>query len=122
MPTPRLLLIGVPLFIVLTAAFYFVLHPELMRAPRVKVAAAAPVPVTNVPTENNGPGGHMRAIFAQLGLTDAQKMQIAQIRQTTTDRQQRRAAIMNVLTPDQRTKFQQLRAAQDAPPPSPPAP
>jgi Spy/CpxP family protein refolding chaperone len=52
----------------------------------------------------------MQRMFDQLGLTDAQKQQIAQIRQTVTDRQQRREAIRNVLTPEQQAKWEQLRA------------
>lgn len=59
---------------------------------------------------NGQRGQHMRQMFAQLGLTDAQKQQIQQIRQTVTDRQQRREQIMSVLTPDQRAKLEQLRA------------
>jgi len=58
----------------------------------------------------NGGGQHMQQMFAQLDLTDAQKQQLNQIRQTVTDRKQRREQIMNVLTPDQRAKFEQLRA------------
>jgi Spy/CpxP family protein refolding chaperone len=54
--------------------------------------------------------GHMQRFFDQLGLSDAQKQQIAQIRQTVTDRQQRRDAIRAVLTPDQQAKFDQMRA------------
>ncbi len=65
--------------------------------------------------QHGGPGGdgqrgqRMQQMFAQLGLTDAQKQQIKQIRQSTTDRQQRREAIMKILTPEQQAKFQELR-------------
>jgi hypothetical protein len=52
----------------------------------------------------------MQRFYDQLGLTQSQKDQIAQIRQTVTDRQQRRDAIRNVLTPDQQTKWDQMRA------------
>lgn len=47
---------------------------------------------------------------AELGLTDAQKQQIEQIRQTVTDRTQRRAAIMAILTPEQQAKMEQMRS------------
>jgi Spy/CpxP family protein refolding chaperone len=46
--------------------------------------------------------------FAQLGLTDAQKEQIKQIRASVTDRKERREQIMNVLTPDQKAKLREL--------------
>jgi Spy/CpxP family protein refolding chaperone len=48
-------------------------------------------------------------MVAQLGLTDAQKDQIRQIRANVTDRQQRHQQIMNILTPDQKNKLQELR-------------
>jgi Spy/CpxP family protein refolding chaperone len=52
----------------------------------------------------------MQQMAAALGLTDAQKAQMEQIRQTVTDRAQRRAAIMAILTPEQQAKMQQMRA------------
>ena len=51
----------------------------------------------------------LKAMFAQLGLTDAQKEQIKQIRASVTDRKERREEILNVLTPDQKAKLQELR-------------
>jgi Spy/CpxP family protein refolding chaperone len=51
----------------------------------------------------------MQQILSQLNLTDAQKQQIDQIRQTVTDRRERHEEIMKVLTPDQQAKFEQLR-------------
>jgi Spy/CpxP family protein refolding chaperone len=48
-------------------------------------------------------------MMTQLGLTDAQKDQIKQIRATVADRQQRHQQIMSVLTPEQKTKLQELR-------------
>jgi len=61
-----------------------------------------------------GGGQRMQQMMAQLGLTPEQQQQIQQIRATITDRQQRRDAIMQVLTPDQQAKFQQLRAQMRA--------
>jgi len=46
--------------------------------------------------------------FAQLGLTDAQKDQIKQIRASVTDRKERREQIVNVLTADQKAKLHEL--------------
>jgi Spy/CpxP family protein refolding chaperone len=45
-----------------------------------------------------------------LGLTDEQKQKIEQIRSTVTDRKERRAQIMQVLTPEQAAKWEQMRA------------
>ena len=77
-------------------------------------AAAAPAtPTDNAPATNgNGRrhGGGGQRLFSQLGLSADQQKQIQQIRSTITDRQQRRDAIMKVLTPDQQAKLQQLRA------------
>lgn len=69
-----------------------------------------PGPDNGQPQGPGGRGARMQQIYDQLGLTDAQKQQIAQIRQTVTDRQQRREAIRNVMTPEQQTQFDQLRA------------
>jgi len=52
----------------------------------------------------------MAEMATTLGLTDAQKQQIEQIRKTTTDRDQRRAAIKAILTPEQQAKMDQMRA------------
>lgn len=123
MKTPQFLLFGVPILVVILAVSYVLTRPHLQRhAGPAKVDEAATS--TNQPAvgDSSTPGGRMRFILGQLNLTDAQKMQIAQIRQNTTDHQQRRAAIMNVLTPEQRAKFQQLRTAAGAPPPPAPAP
>jgi Spy/CpxP family protein refolding chaperone len=49
-------------------------------------------------------------LFDQLNLTPDQQQQIQTIRTTITDRQERREAMMKVLTPDQQAKLQQLRA------------
>ena len=51
----------------------------------------------------------IKQAFAQLGLTDAQKEQIKQIRASVTDRKERREEILNVLTPDQKAKLRELR-------------
>src|SRR5580658_4523065 len=50
----------------------------------------------------------IKEVFAQLNLTDEQKQQIKQIRQTVTDKTQRRQQIMAVLTPDQKQKLRQF--------------
>jgi Spy/CpxP family protein refolding chaperone len=50
----------------------------------------------------------MKAIFAQLNLTDDQKQQIREIRQTVTDPAQRHQEVMAVLTPDQKEKLKEL--------------
>ncbi len=42
-----------------------------------------------------------------LGLTDAQKQQIQQIRQSTTDKKERRQEIAAVLTPEQKAMIRQ---------------
>jgi len=63
---------------------------------------------------HKGNGKRMQQIFAQLGLSADQQKQIDQIRATITDHKQRREAIMQVLTPDQQAKFQQLRAQMQA--------
>ncbi len=59
--------------------------------------------------QGGGRGAGMQRMFDQLGLTDDQKQQIAQIRQTVTDRQERRDAIQKVLTPEQQAKWQEMR-------------
>jgi Spy/CpxP family protein refolding chaperone len=90
--------------------------PDTAPAPEAStnVSADAPPqpPVTN-PQGNpgqNGRGQHMQQMFAQLGLSADQQQQIQQIRSSITDRQQRHDAIMKVLTPDQQSKLQALRA------------
>jgi Spy/CpxP family protein refolding chaperone len=45
----------------------------------------------------------------ELDLTDAQKQRIAELRQSLTDRRERREAVLNVLTPEQRTRLKELR-------------
>lgn len=82
--------------------------------PPAQTAMTPPTPpgngYNNGQPGQGGRGAGMQRMFDQLGLTDAQKQQIAQIRQTITDRQQRRDAIRNVLTPEQQTQWDQLRA------------
>jgi Spy/CpxP family protein refolding chaperone len=46
-------------------------------------------------------------VLQQLGLSDAQKAQIKQIRQSTPKGKERRQAIMAVLTPEQKTQLKQ---------------
>lgn len=52
----------------------------------------------------------MQQMATELGLTDAQKQQMEDIRKTIPDRAQRHAAIMAILTPDQQAKMEQMRA------------
>jgi Spy/CpxP family protein refolding chaperone len=52
--------------------------------------------------------GHHQHLLAQLDLTDAQKAQIKQIVQGTTDKKERRQQIRAILTPDQKIKLRQL--------------
>ena len=52
----------------------------------------------------------MQQMATELGLSDAQKQQMQDIRKNITDREQRRAAIMAILTPEQQTKMEQMRA------------
>jgi Spy/CpxP family protein refolding chaperone len=49
-----------------------------------------------------------KAAIAALDLTDAQKLQIKQIRSTVTDKKERRQQIMAVLTPEQKEKLRQM--------------
>ncbi len=65
--------------------------------------------------QRGGGGQRMQQMFAQLGLSPDQQQQIDTIRANTSlSRQDRRAAIMKVLTPDQQAKYQQLRAQMRA--------
>jgi Spy/CpxP family protein refolding chaperone len=104
MRTPPFLLFGCPVLILVIASAYLLTFRDLHRTPfHAALIAASMVEV---------PSGHMREILAQLNLTDFQRRQIEQIRQTVNDRGQRRQAIFNVLTADQRVKFKQLRSQQ----------
>jgi len=65
------------------------------------------------PTNSAGTGTRaqrferIKEAFAELGLTDAQKAQIKQIRTTVTDRKERCQEIMAVLTPEQKAKLRE---------------
>lgn len=107
MKTPPFLLIGCPLLVLLGAIIYLATFRELHRTP----FHAALIEAETVPP----PSGHLRAILAQLNLTDAQRQQIDQLRHSTSDRTQRRQQIFNLLTPEQRAKWQALHAQQNAP-------
>ena len=50
----------------------------------------------------------VKEAFDQLGLTDAQKAQIKQIRASTQPGKERREQIMAVLTPDQKSKLMEM--------------
>jgi Spy/CpxP family protein refolding chaperone len=128
MKTPPFLLIGVPVIVVIATFLYFIEHPRLRRIgenapPPAPSASARATDSSGNDADNPSIGAHLRGLLSQLDLTDAQRLQIAQIRQTMTDRQQRHEAILNILTPDQRTRFEQLRAQRaGTPPTSTPAP
>lgn len=82
------------------------------------LAQQTPPATTTPPTGNSGtpPGGdpsgkpkHPHPDFlSQLNLTDAQKAQIAQIKQNTPDHKQAHEQIMALLTPDQKAQLKQL--------------
>jgi Spy/CpxP family protein refolding chaperone len=55
--------------------------------------------------------GEFRAMFQQLDLTDAQKAQIKQIRQTMPAGKERRQQIIAVLNPDQKAKLMEMMQA-----------
>jgi Spy/CpxP family protein refolding chaperone len=107
MKTPPFLLIGCPMLVVIGAIVYFVTFRELHRTPfhAALLQAETPAPA---------PGGHLREILTHLDLTAAQQQQVDQIRKTVSDRGLRRQAIFNILTPEQRAKWRQLRAQQPA--------
>jgi Spy/CpxP family protein refolding chaperone len=102
MKTPPFLLIGCPVLVVIGAIIYFVTFRELHRTSFHAALVEAEMPA----------GGHMREILSHLDLTNTQQQQVEQIRKTVSDRPQRRHAIYNILTPEQRAKWQQLRAEQ----------
>jgi Spy/CpxP family protein refolding chaperone len=120
MKTPPFLLIGCPVIIVVAALVYALTYPSLRKTPFHAALIEAQMPLVDGDKETHA--HRIDRELAQLGLSDAQAQQIAQIRQTITDRPQRHEAIMKVLTPDQQTKWQQLREAdrnEGTPPPSP---
>jgi Spy/CpxP family protein refolding chaperone len=59
-------------------------------------------------TTGNDPAQGHHHLLAQLDLTDAQKAQIKQIVQSTTDKKERRQQIRAILTPEQKMKLRQL--------------
>ncbi len=81
--------------------------------PPPQTAMTTPPPTPGPGNGQPGQGGRgagMQRMYDQLGLTDAQKQQIAQIRaDTTLDRNARREAIRNVMTPAQQAQMDQLR-------------
>jgi Spy/CpxP family protein refolding chaperone len=101
MKTPPFLLIGCPVIVLIGAIIYFATFRELHQTPFHAALIEAETPAASSP---------LHEILVQLDLTDAQQRQIDQIRQTTSDRTQRRQAIFNILTPGQRARFQELRA------------
>jgi Spy/CpxP family protein refolding chaperone len=82
--------------------------------------SASPSPGAADASGANGQRGEkFREAFAQLGLTDAQKAQIKQIRASTQPGKERREQIMAVLTPEQKQKlvslFKEYRSGQAGP-------
>lgn len=117
MKTPPFLLIGCPVIIFIAAVVYALTYPEL-RQTAIRAAlvdAERPASTADDYADWNSPETprqRMRRAFALLGLTDAQQQQIEQIRQTVSDRIQRRAAIIKVLSPEQRSEWEQMRSTQ----------
>jgi Spy/CpxP family protein refolding chaperone len=116
--TPPFLLIGCPVIIIIAVIFYATtysgfhqsaLHAGLLDA-EMSAAESEPGSVS-VPVDILFRQQRMQRAFAELGLSEAQKQQIAVIRKTVTDRGQRHDAIMSVLTPEQRAKWQQIRGS-----------
>ena len=95
MGTPPFLRIGVPILVLITAAAYVGRHPWVLR-----------------PDDR----------FAELDLTDAQKQEIAQLRQSQPDRRARQEEMLKVLTPEQRTRLRELNAESSPPPTTPKLP
>jgi Spy/CpxP family protein refolding chaperone len=118
MRTPPFLLIGVPCVVAVLAVGYFATHPGVRQTTvPADPPAGASTTSADVPTPDSrkvGAGKHH--LMDQLDLTDAQKQQIAQLRQTITDHKERHQAILKVLTPEQRTKLKELRAESSASP------
>jgi Spy/CpxP family protein refolding chaperone len=79
---------------------------------------AAPTPASPATTTTTPPvtGGkrHHHHLLEQLGLSDTQKTQIEQIKQTTPKGKARKQAIMAVLTPPQLAQLKQLLAQRKA--------
>lgn len=65
--------------------------------------------------QGGGKGQKMQHILDQLNLSDTQKQQIAQIRQSNLGHKQEKQAIMAVLTPQQQAAFEQLRGPHGKP-------
>ncbi len=61
-------------------------------------------------------GASQHHLVDQLDLTDAQKQEIAQVRQTVADHKARHQAILKILTPEQRTRLKELRASSTSSP------
>ena len=109
MRTPPFLLFGVPVLVAIGAVGSF-LTPSAMGEPSDSSTAATDSSGTSPdPETGHKHGKHHHHLLSQLNLTDAQKEQIAQIRQTVTDKKERHHAIMKVLTSEQRAQLKELR-------------
>lgn len=83
-------------------------------------ATATPSPAPPQGQGKHGQGGGQKGkkiqhILDQLNLSDTQKQQIAQIRQSNLGHKQEKQAIMAVLTPQQQAAFEQLRGPHGKP-------
>lgn len=102
MKTPPFLLYGCPTIILIIIGLYLATYRELERLPFHAALVA----------QERAGFGEVHAVLIQLDLTDAQWGQIQRLRETVSDRKQRLQAILHILTPAQRTRFDALRAAQ----------
>ncbi len=84
-----------------------VLAPGLAQTADDDLGDSSSSSTTPADTTGSTTGGHHR-LLAQLDLTEAQKAQIRQIVQSTTDKAQRRQQIRAILTPEQKMKLRQL--------------
>jgi len=87
----------------------------LMASPAIAQTDDSTSPSQTTPSDGTNTGvdasqrrERIKEAFAQLNLTDEQKQQIKQIRQTVSDKTQRRQQIMAVLTLDQKQKLRQF--------------
>jgi len=122
--TPPFLLIGCPVIIVVACVVYGLTYPSLHRTVFHAALVDAEKPWAETASDSDEPTRRQRRIqeaFKELGLSGAQQQQIAEIRKTILDRHQRHDAIMNVLTPDQRAKWEEIRqAGRNGPSPASP--
>jgi Spy/CpxP family protein refolding chaperone len=129
--TPPFLLIGCPVIIVIAVIFYATTYSGFHQSALHAGLLDAETPSAESKSDSSAEQANilfrqrrMERAFAELGLTDVQREQIAVIRKTVTDRGQRHDAIMAVLTPEQRAKWQRIRGSlrNQSPPSASPSP